>query len=267
MQAIVFAEGGSLRLRPLTEHLPTCLVPVGGTPILDHQIQTLLRLGVGSITVVGGYRAAQVEQACRHYVGVLFRVNPRFSRAEPLRSSLLAAAPEPGCPVLLVRGDLVFDEGMVRALLTARGKDAHLVGPSGRGIGLCRISGETAKTLLAESGTPAAGGEPELFPWVEGYLAAHGGEALGTGERPWARVSSLEDLARALKAGRESQQARVAEAKDRFLGERPPPQEAEEAIPLYSDHETVPQASSPRRHQAPGGSTVISRSLLRVFPR
>ena len=65
VRAFIFAEAGSPRLRPLTEHLPTSLLPVGGIPLLDRQIQALLKCGVMDITVVGGYRAAQVEQACR----------------------------------------------------------------------------------------------------------------------------------------------------------------------------------------------------------
>jgi hypothetical protein len=181
----------------------------------------------------------------------------------------LAAAPDPGSPVLLVRGDLVFDEGMARDLLTAGGKDAHLVAPSGRGIGLCRISEETVRGLLAEAGTPITGGEMELFPWVEGYLADQGGEVVSTGERLWARVSSLEDLARALKAGRASQHARIAEAENGLLGERSSgPSRGDNVIPLDPHHANPhPQVSALRPEGSQGGVTGISRSLLRVMPR
>ena len=100
-RTFIFARGGEPRGFALsTEHLPTSLVPVGGTPLLDRQIQALLHLGIEDITVVGGYRAAQVEQACRPYSAVAFRYNPRFSRSEPGLSALRACGPLGQDPVL-----------------------------------------------------------------------------------------------------------------------------------------------------------------------
>src|SRR5262245_27543373 len=178
IQVVVFAEGGSLRLRPLTEHLPTCLVPVGGTPILDQELQSLLRVGLSSITVVGGYRAIQVEQACRTYAGVKFRVNPRYSRGEPHRSSLLTAGldPQEGC--LLVRGDLVFEDAIIADLLRPELNDAHVVGASGRGVGIYRLCAVTLQCLLEAAGSVPAGQQSELFPWVDAMITQAGSEAI-----------------------------------------------------------------------------------------
>jgi choline kinase len=263
IQAVVFAEGGSLRLRPLTEHLPTCLVPVGGTPILDQQLQSLLRVGVRSITVVGGYRAIQVEQACRAYAGVTFRANPRFSRGEPHRSSLLTAGvdPENGC--LLVRGDLVFEDALIADVLRPDLTDAHVVGASGRGVGIYRLCAVTLQCLLEAAGSVPVGAQNELFPWIDAMVTQAGSEAIQAQGRAWARVSTMEDLARALKACRDSRSARVAEAEEHLGGAAPRPENVP-VVPLEPPAEPDPIVDSSLPALGMGS---LSRALLRVHPR
>src|SRR5262245_21033233 len=153
IQVVVFAEGGSLRLRPITEHLPTCLVPVGGTPILDQQLQSFLRVGLSNITVVGGYRAIQVEQACRAYAGANSRVNPRFSRGEPHCSSLLSAGLDPEKACLLIRGDIVFEDALLADVCRPELTDAHIVGTSSRGVGVYRLCAVSLQCLLEAAGS------------------------------------------------------------------------------------------------------------------
>ena len=264
IQVVVFAEGGSLRLRPLTEHLPTCLVPVGGTPILDQQLQAFLRAGFSNITVVGGYRAIQVEQACRAYAGVTFRVNPRFSRGEPHRSSLLSAGldPEKGC--LLVRGDLVFEDAILGEVCRPELTDAHVVGASGRGVGIYRLCAVSLQCLLEAAGSVPAGAQSELFPWIDAMTTQAGSEAIQVQGRAWARVSTMEDLARALKACRDSRSARVAETQERLGGETPRPENLQiiEAPEPRPEDEPVVDSSLPAL-----GMGTLSRTLLRVLPR
>jgi mannose-1-phosphate guanylyltransferase len=62
MKAIVLAAGFGTRLRPLTNTIPKCLVPVGGQPLLGHWLDKLRRLGVASALVNTHYLADQVHQ-------------------------------------------------------------------------------------------------------------------------------------------------------------------------------------------------------------
>ena len=51
MRAVLLAAGLGTRLRPLTDTVPKCLVPIKGKPLLDIWIESLLQAGVESILV------------------------------------------------------------------------------------------------------------------------------------------------------------------------------------------------------------------------
>ena len=41
MKAMIFAAGTGSRLKPLTDHTPKALIPIGGKPMLEHVILKL----------------------------------------------------------------------------------------------------------------------------------------------------------------------------------------------------------------------------------
>ena len=51
MKAMILAAGQGTRLRPLTERMPKCMVPVGGKPILEHTIEWLHKFGVTELAI------------------------------------------------------------------------------------------------------------------------------------------------------------------------------------------------------------------------
>ena len=56
MYALILAGGQGERLRPLTDNLPKPMVPVGGKPILERQIERLRAIGVSDVGFLAGYR-------------------------------------------------------------------------------------------------------------------------------------------------------------------------------------------------------------------
>lgn len=63
MKAVIIAGGKGTRLRPLTYDIPKALVPVGGKPILEHQIEELKRYGIEDILICTGYKHRLIEKA------------------------------------------------------------------------------------------------------------------------------------------------------------------------------------------------------------
>ena len=63
MQCVILAAGKGTRLRPLTETIPKPLVPVAGTPLLDH-IVSALPSSVDELIIVTGYLGEKIEQHC-----------------------------------------------------------------------------------------------------------------------------------------------------------------------------------------------------------
>lgn len=61
MKALLLAAGFGTRLRPLTETIPKCLVPINGQPLLDIWLEQLLDAGIGPFLINTHYLPDQVE--------------------------------------------------------------------------------------------------------------------------------------------------------------------------------------------------------------
>ena len=61
MRAILLAAGFGTRLRPLTNTIPKCLVPIKGKPLLQIWLERLRNAGVGPVLVNTHYKSEKVE--------------------------------------------------------------------------------------------------------------------------------------------------------------------------------------------------------------
>ncbi len=61
MRAILLAAGFGTRLRPLTNTMPKCLVPIHGQPLLGIWLERLTQAGIGPFLVNTHYLAEQVQ--------------------------------------------------------------------------------------------------------------------------------------------------------------------------------------------------------------
>lgn len=75
MKAMLFAAGKGERLKPLTDKMPKCLLPVGGEPLLNHWIRLLSMSGVKDILINLHYMSEKVVD----YVGSLGMDGVRFT--------------------------------------------------------------------------------------------------------------------------------------------------------------------------------------------
>ena len=129
MKAVILAAGQGTRLRPLTDYLPKCLVQVHGKPLLQYQLESLELAGIRDCIIVVGYLGDQV----RHQFGprfgnvrITYVTNEVFQHTNNIYSLWLARR-EMDDDILLLEGDLLFDEDLLRDLNLSQCRDVAVV--------------------------------------------------------------------------------------------------------------------------------------------
>ena len=122
--AVIMAGGEGARLRPLTATIPKPMVDIGGTPLLERQIESLAKAGISRIYLSVNYLGHVIEQ---HFGdGTGFGVEIRYLRErEKLGTAgALALLPErPDSPIVVMNGDILTtsDFGSLYAFHQAHG--------------------------------------------------------------------------------------------------------------------------------------------------
>lgn len=62
MRALLLAAGYGTRLRPLTDNIPKCLVPIRGRPLLDYWLELLFEGGIEGVLVNTHFLAEKVAE-------------------------------------------------------------------------------------------------------------------------------------------------------------------------------------------------------------
>ena len=132
--AMILAAGKGERMRPLTDHPPKPLLPVGGKPLILWHIEKLAKAGFGRIVINHAHLGDQIEEILGD--GEAFGVELRSSReGEPLETAggIATALPLIDADIFpVVNADVFCDYGFARfADVMARMRDentlAHLV--------------------------------------------------------------------------------------------------------------------------------------------
>lgn len=129
--AVVLAGGAGTRMRPLTDRTPKPLLPVGGTPLVELQLEQLRRCGVGDVVLATGYRAeafASLSRRTRPRVALSVEDEPRGTGgALGLAASALPPGPSDQCVVVL-NGDLLTGHDLAAQVERLRRSPAHVQG-------------------------------------------------------------------------------------------------------------------------------------------
>jgi MurNAc alpha-1-phosphate uridylyltransferase len=214
MKAMILAAGRGERMRPLTDHLPKPLLPVGGKPLIVWHIERLARAGIRDIVINHAWLGHTIVAALGD--GAAFDVRITYSgegtaletaggiaRALPMLTASPARPASPGEPFLVVSADTWCDFDYGRALTIARQMQAsrlacwlvmvpnpahHAVGDFLLADGLMRMAAHAAHgRSLTYAGIGlytaqmfcevADGARSPLRPWLEREIAA--GRAAG----------------------------------------------------------------------------------------
>jgi len=121
MKALILNSGVGSRMNNLDSN--KCFVELaGGITIIDLQISTLLRCGIKEFYITTGYRADKLESIiCERYPDVQFTFiyNPLYKETNYIYSIQLARESIRGDDILLLHGDLVFEQSVLQSLLAS----------------------------------------------------------------------------------------------------------------------------------------------------
>ena len=115
MKAIFIAAGEGLRLENITKDLPKPLVDVNGKSIIERQISLLRKNSVNDIVVITGYKKEKFTFKNIEYVH-----NPNFREQEQTGSLMVARSKIVG-DILIMFGDILFDEIILQQMLDSKG--------------------------------------------------------------------------------------------------------------------------------------------------
>lgn len=71
VEAFIMAGGEGIRLRPLTEHTPKPLLPVGNKPILQHNLDLLASYGIPKAHISVNYLGKMIEDYLNSHIQIL----------------------------------------------------------------------------------------------------------------------------------------------------------------------------------------------------
>ena len=236
MRLACLMAGSSSRLLPLTLSQHKACLMLGKRRMLDYQLESFQRAGIGPKTFVLGHGAAQVAQILfESLAGTSFIIshNPEFRSRNLDWSAWLALSQHPG-PVIYYEGDLLIPPSLLKQVkdnpaeiciavdserknpsidtlvIAPNGKVEHLLfiehgtaesqpGDGAIGEFICFVKlGEAARQFVVDalSNLPFEG-EMQLYKIFEQAFSRFTTAYVDAGGRPWIEVDNSSDLQRA----------------------------------------------------------------------
>lgn len=118
--AVILAAGTGSRFGKVTCVRPKPLIEVAGVPLILRTVRTAHKAGIDSFTVVTGYKAECLEDFLKTQTlaGIEFRFVRNSNWRLPNGLSVLKAAGHQPEPFVLLMADHLFEEGILKRLLS-----------------------------------------------------------------------------------------------------------------------------------------------------
>ena len=120
MKAIIVSAGRGSRFGEVTRNFPKCLLEVKGKSILERQVVTLRKKGINDITIVKGFAADKIV-----IPNVKFVIDAEHCYDKVY--SLMKAQDALNGDVLIIYGDILFDESVLEKVLATTTYDIGVV--------------------------------------------------------------------------------------------------------------------------------------------
>src|SRR3990172_5231642 len=123
MKSVILAAGISARLRPLTDHIPKCLLKIGDKTILERTLDNLLAYHLNDIAIVTGYLEEQIKNfVARYYpqLNVTYIRNNKYDTTNNIYSLWMTKDLVINNDMLLMDSDILFDKRILALLLQSK---------------------------------------------------------------------------------------------------------------------------------------------------
>jgi choline kinase len=144
MQAVILAAGYGSRLERVSGGAPKCLLPIGGRPLVEHQLEALHDAGVGKILVVVGHKADDVRKTLGNRVEYI--ENTKYAETNSLYSLWMARDWVKG-PFVLLNCDLLFHPDILDRLLSKGGNGLAFDSTSSKGKEQTKVAVSEGKVI------------------------------------------------------------------------------------------------------------------------
>ena len=128
-KAVILVAGGGLRLRPMTDHVPKCLVQINNKSILVNALENLQDNGISETVLVVGYKSEQIKEtigSCFKGMKIGYCQNPIYDKTNNIYS-LYLAKDHLREGVILLEGDVFFEEKILKELLSRDEEETYWV--------------------------------------------------------------------------------------------------------------------------------------------
>lgn len=120
MKVIILAAGQGIRLRPMTDNMPKCMVEVNSKSIIKRQIEVIKGCGIEEkdIIIVCGYKYDVLK---RHLsdTDIKFIYNKNYENTNMVYS-FMCAENELKDDIIVSYGDIIYEEKVLKKLLEAK---------------------------------------------------------------------------------------------------------------------------------------------------
>ena len=127
MKGIIIAAGSATRLRPLTEHLPKCMLKINGKPIMQNMIELFRNNGIKDISAIRGWKKENIN-----FPNVAYFENTDFWNNNILHSLMFARekleeAAKADEEVVISYSDIWYNDSVLKELLRNKNDMAAVV--------------------------------------------------------------------------------------------------------------------------------------------
>lgn len=120
MQGLILAAGMGKRLKDLTQNNTKCMVKVNGVTLIERMLRQLDALELSRVVIVVGYEGQKLIDYIKTLnikTPIVFVDNPIYDKTNNIYSLALAKDYMLEDNTLLLESDLIFEDGVLRALL------------------------------------------------------------------------------------------------------------------------------------------------------